>query len=175
MPLRGICRPPDNADVEPHHEGTAMQTIVDEIQSASKRLGLASGELVLLAQADSDRVYRAALHQFVGAEDRRWWWEAFRERGVSVPFPAGDGWRKLPSIVPNPSDSAWFIAEDDHMPQFPVFETSAEVAARVIGECYGFEYYMVAKDFSWLVCETHHNVVCAVGAAVEAKLLEHGV
>lgn len=134
-----------------------MQTIVDEIQSASKRLGLASGELVLLAPADSDRAYRAALHQFVGTEDRRWWWEAFREPGVSVPFPAGDRWRKLPSIVPNPSEPAWFIAEDDQLPQYPVFETSAEVAARVIGECYGFEYYMVAKDFSWLVCETHHN------------------
>jgi hypothetical protein len=152
-----------------------MQTIVDEIQNAGKRLGLASGELVLLAPADSDRAYRAALHQFVGAEDRRWWWEAFREPGVSVPFPAGDGWRKLPSIVPNPSESAWFIAEDDQLPQYPVFETSAEVAVRVIGECYGFEYYMVAKDFSWLVCETHHNVVYAVGAAVEGKLLEHAV
>lgn len=45
-----------------------MQTIVDEIQGASKRLGLAPSELVLLAPADSDHAYRAALHRFVGTE-----------------------------------------------------------------------------------------------------------
>ena len=152
-----------------------MQTIVDEIRSASERLGLAPGELVRLEPEDGGRAYQAALHRFVGAEDRQWWWEAFREPGVSLTFPAGDGWRKLSSIVPSPSEPVWFIAQDDQLPQHPVFEATAEVAARIIGECYGFEYYLVAKDLSWLVCETHHNVVCAVGAAVEGKLLEHAV
>lgn len=152
-----------------------MQTIVEEIISAAGRLGLDPSALALLSQADGDRIYRAALQQFVGPEHRRWWWEAFLEPGVSVPFSAGDGWRKLPSIVPNPTEPVWFIAEDDQLPQYPVFEMSAEVATRIIGECYGFEYYLVAKDFSWLICETHHNVVCAVGTAVEGRLLEHAV
>jgi len=152
-----------------------MQSIIQEIASAAERLDLDPAEIVLLPPEDSERIYWAALRRFVGSEDRRWWWEAFREPGVELPFVAGDGWRKLPNIVPSPSEPIWFIAEDDHLPQYPVFETSAEVAAKIIGECYGFEYYLVAKDLSWLVCETHHNVVCAVGAAVEGRLLEHAV
>ena len=152
-----------------------MQSIVQEIVSAAERLDLDPSAFVLLPQEDSERIYGAALQRFVGSEDRRWWWEAFREPGVSLPFVAGDGWRKLPSIVPSPSEPVWFIAEDDQLPQYPVFEMSAEVASQIIGECYGFEYYLVVKDFSWLVCETHHNVVCAIGAAVEGRLLEHAV
>jgi len=128
-----------------------------------------------LPQDESNRIYLAALHRFVGTDDRRWWWESFREPGASLAFASGDGWRKLPLIVPNPSERIWFIAEDDQLPQYPVFETSAEMASRIIGECYGFEYYLIAKDLSWLVCETHHNVLCAVGQAVEERLLENAV
>jgi hypothetical protein len=152
-----------------------MQSIVQEIASAVERLDLDPSEVVLLPQEDSGRIYASALQRFVGSADRRWWWEAFREPGVSLPFVDGDGWRKLPSIVPNASEPIWLIAEDDQLPQYPVFEMSADVAAKIIGECYGFEYYLVAKDLSWLVCETHHNVVCAIGAAVEGRLLEHAV
>jgi len=152
-----------------------MPSIIQKIVSAAERLDLDPEAVVLLPAEESERVYGTALKRFVGTEGRRWCWEAFREPGVSVPFVAGDGWRKLPSIVPSPSEPIWFIAEDDELPQYPVFEMSAEVAAKIIGECYCFEYYLVAKDLSWLVCETHHNVVCAVGAAVEAKLLEHAV
>jgi hypothetical protein len=144
-----------------------MQSVTQEIVSAAKRLHLDPLEVVLLPAEDSERIYGAALQRFVGTKDRRWWWEAFREPGVSLAFVAG--------IVPNPSEPIWFIAEDDELPQYPVFEMSAEVAAKIIGECHGFEYYLVAKDLSWLVCETHLNVVCAVGAAVEGRLLEHGI
>lgn len=152
-----------------------MQTIVEEIQSAVERLGLAPSAMVQMDRAESNRVYTAALNRFVGGRDRRWWWEAFRHAGVSLPCPTGDGWRRLPAIVPNPQERIWFIAEDDQLPQYPVFETSAEVASTVIGECYGFEYYLVESDFAWLVCETHHDVMFAVGQEVESRLLESAV
>ncbi len=152
-----------------------MQTIVEEIQRATERLGIAPGAMTQLPPDESNRIYLAALHRFVGTDDRRWWWESFREPGASLAFASGDGWRKLPLVAPNPSERIWFIAEDDQLPQSPVFETSAEMASRIIGECYGFEYYLIAKDLSWLVCETHHNVLCAVGQAVEERLLENAV
>lgn len=152
-----------------------MHTIIDEIQQAAERLGLGPDVLVQLSEKEGDHIYQTALHHFVGPHDRRWWWEAFRTPGVSLPFTSGDGWRNLPSIVPCPSDRVWFIAEDDQLPRYPVFDTSADVASQVIGECYGFEYYLVAKDFSWLVCETHHDVVYAIGEAAQKRLLMHAV
>ena len=147
-----------------------METIVDEIAQAVDRLGFNSAAIRLLPPRESEEVFRAALRHFVTSGDRRWWWEDFRSPGKSLAFNEGDGWKQLPRIAPDPNESIWFIAEDDSLPHYPVFETTPEVASLVIGQCYGFEYYLVAKDLGWLICETHHNVICAVGEAVESRL-----
>jgi hypothetical protein len=148
-----------------------MQTIIDEISRASARLGLDPSAMCLLPSSQSEAVFRAALDHFVASGDRQWWWEDFRVPGTSIAFEDGEGWKRIPKLAPSQSESVWLIAEDASLPHYPVFETTPEVASRIIGECDGFEYYLVAKDFSWLLCETHHNVIFAVGSVVEAKLL----
>ena len=152
-----------------------METIIDEIDRAVVTLNLSPEAMRHLQADESEKVFQSALNRFAASGDRRWWWEAFREQGASVEFKDGDGWKHLPQIAPNPSERVWFIAEDDQLSHYPVFETTPQVASAVIGECYGFEYYLIAKDLSWLVCETHHNVVCAVGQTVETRLLTHAV
>jgi hypothetical protein len=47
---------------------------------------------------------------------------------------------------------------------------SPENAVKIIGECFGFEYYLVAKDKSWLLCENHHNRVIGVGTPVVSAI-----
>jgi hypothetical protein len=148
-----------------------METIVAEIERAVATLQLRLEAMRLLDAGQGEVVYFAALRHFVSSEDRRWWWEALRNPGASVAFEAGDGWRRIPSISPNPHEAVWFIAEEDQLPHYPVFETTPQVASEVIGQCYAFEYYLVAKDLSWLLCENHHNVMCAVGPAIEERLL----
>jgi hypothetical protein len=149
-----------------------METIVAEIERAVATLQLPSGAMEQLPPGQSEDVYFAALRHFVSSGDRRWWWEAFRNPGTSVAFEEGNGWRHIPTIVPNPHEAVWFIAEEDQLPHYPVFETTPHVASKVIGECYAFEYYVVAKDLSWLLCENHHNVMCAVGPSIEQRLLQ---
>lgn len=147
-----------------------MKTIVDEINQAVAKLGLSSSAMRQLPAQHSTDVYGAAMDHFVASGDRRWWWEDFRQAGMSVCFDDGQGWRLVPEVAPASDELIWFIAEDDSLPHYPVFETTPKVASLIIGECYGFEYYLVAKDLSWLLCENHHNVLCAVGAPVEARL-----
>jgi hypothetical protein len=147
-----------------------MDTVIDEINAAVKVLGLTPNDLKQLPPVDGENVYFASLHHFVSSGDRRWWWEDFRQPGISVMFEAGDGWKIIPEIAPNPDEPVWFIAEEDRLPTYPVFETTPRIASKIIGECYGFEYYLVAKGYDWLLCETHHNRVFAVGAAVEQRL-----
>jgi Family of unknown function (DUF6756) len=147
-----------------------MRTIVDEINAAVKTLGLPDGAMRQLPPDESEKVHLAALNHFVRSGDPWWWWEDFREQGTSVMFDAGDGWRHIADIAPNPDALVWFIAEETELPHYPVFETTPRIASEIIGECYAFEYYMVAQNFEWLVCETHHNCVCAVGAQVEQRL-----
>ncbi len=68
---------------------------------------------------------------------------------------------------PTLEEKIWFVAEDDTLPYYPVYETTPAVAQRLIGQCYGFEYYLAAKDLSWLLCENHHDVVLALGSLRE--------
>lgn len=150
-----------------------METVVDEIRRAAATLALSVNELRELPEAESEAVFRAALGRFVASGDRYRWWEDFRSPGKSVHFPAGDGWRHLIEVAPNADEKVWFIVQEDSLSHYPVFETTTRHAVAVVGESYGFEFYLVAKNLSWLLCETHHDVVCAIGEAVEKRLLNH--
>ena len=149
-----------------------MQTVVDEISNAAKLLGLNPHELIQLPAHESERIFLAAQNHFVASANRRWWWEDFRKPGVAAQFMDSDGWRRVPEIVPNPEESVWFIAEEDQLAHYPVYETTPKIACQIIGECYGFEFYLVARNFDWLVCETHHGVVHAIGLPVEQRLAQ---
>lgn len=147
-----------------------METIVDEINQAVARLGLSSTAMRQLLAPQSTDVFGAALDHFVSSGDRPYWWEDFRQEGMSVCFEDGQGWKRVPEIAPASDELVWLIAEDGSLPHYPVFETTPKIASLVIGECHAFEYYLIAKDLSWLLCENHHNVLCAVGTLVEARL-----
>ncbi|HSI38838.1 MAG TPA: DUF6756 family protein [Methylotenera sp.] len=147
-----------------------MQTIIDEISAALKTLGLDTEAVRPLPALESEKIYLSALNHFVASGDRRWWWEDFRNSSISVKFENGDAWKHLPELTPNPDELVWFIAEEDQLPYYPVFETTPKFASQIIGECHGFEYYLIAKNLDWLVCETHHDCVFAVGEEVEQRL-----
>jgi hypothetical protein len=53
-----------------------------------------------------------------------------------------------------------------------VCEASIEDIRDVIGECFGFEYYVVPKGLEWLLCENHHDILIAVGDAVRGRLID---
>jgi hypothetical protein len=58
----------------------------------------------------------------------------------------------------------------DKRRNFPVYATTLAVAQQVIGECYAFEYYLVAKDLGWLLCANHHDLMMGLGG-VHDRLL----
>ncbi|MES2889634.1 MAG: DUF6756 family protein [Pseudomonadota bacterium] len=151
-----------------------METVIDQIRRAAETLSFSPSELRELPVTESALVFGAALDRFVASGDRQWWWEDFRVPGASMHFPDSDGWRHLVHIAPHADECVWFIAQDPYLAHYPVYETSVRHAMAVVGECYGFEFYLVAKDLSWLLCETHHDVVYAVGEAVEQRLRSHG-
>jgi hypothetical protein len=145
-----------------------MCELTDEIDRAVESLQL-KGTVVRLSRADAEAINRTVLARFAGGNDRRWWWEAFPE-SESVSFDDGQGYRRIPVLVPNAGEHCWFIVESREPGPYPVYEVSPEEAVGIIGECFGFEYYLVPKDLSWLVCENHHGIVIGCGALVEAAI-----
>jgi hypothetical protein len=127
-----------------------MVSTRDEINAAINALTLPLQVCRALPDPEARQVFQAALNKFVGGDDRRWWWEAFTKESVSRQIPDG-GWRLLCKLVPDESAHVWFIAEDRDLPFYPVYEATPRAIEKIIGECFGFEYYLVAKDFSWLL------------------------
>jgi hypothetical protein len=59
-------------------------------------------------------------------------------------------------VLPAKTGSCWFIPETDSRP-LPVYEIKVNQLESLINDCYGFEYNLVAKDFSWLFMENDHD------------------
>jgi hypothetical protein len=145
-----------------------MSQVLEEVERAISELNLS--EEVRRVDDKSGALYESLVAHFVDGGDRRWWWEAFSHPSKSIDFDGGKGFEKLGLLVPNPKEVVWFVVEDDQLPHYPIFEASPENAVKIIGECFGFEYYLVAKDKSWLLCENHHNRVIGVGTPVVSAI-----
>lgn len=150
-----------------------MDTNADEILRAIDALTFAPDRFRRLATKAARHVYQSALRHFVPEGQPRWWWECF-PASTAVHFAAGDGWRHLTEIVPDADERVWFIVEDSGPPGYSVWEADVRDVQAVIGECYGFEYYLIQRQFRWLVCENHSDVLIAVGKEVEDRLRVHG-
>ena len=139
-----------------------------EIDRAVASLRVPDSQFRALKDAEAETVFHQALAKFVEGGDRRWWWEAFVGKAVS--HQVSDGWKLISRIVPRLNEHVWFIAEEDTLPHYPVFDATPEAVEKVVGECFFFEYYLVAKDLTWLICENHHDYLIAVGEPVATRL-----
>jgi hypothetical protein len=146
------------------------ETVKDEIQEAIQRLRLNDSDIMFLPDEEALTVFSSVERHFVASDKRQWWWEDFRFPSTSIQFTNQRGFEQIERIVPNKIEKVWFIVEEDQLPFYLVYEATPEVIQVIIGECYSFEYYLVAKDLSWLVCETHHDVLIGIGAEVEARM-----
>jgi hypothetical protein len=63
------------------------------------------------------------------------------------------------------------MVEDDQLEFNPIYDVKPAIIKDIIGNCFGFEYYIIAKDKSWLLCENHHSRLFGVGD----KLRQHNL
>jgi hypothetical protein len=151
---------------------TMITSVKDEIRTAIEKLRLPPSVFRELQDTEAEIIFHNALRHFVPKGKPRWWWEHFAS-DTGVQFLNGDGWRYIPDMVPDPNEQMWFIAEDSQLPFFPVYETTPALVPSVIAECHGFEFYMIQKDFEWLLCRNHHDFIVGVGHFVEEKLKKY--
>lgn len=152
-----------------------MESIIDEIKSAIKVLGLEEQNIRPLTDKEAQLVYFDLFRTFVKGADRRWWWEAFKEKTESITFNDNLGFKRIVDIVPNKNESIWFVAEETQRPFYPVYETTPGIVQNIIAECYGFEYYIIPKDKSWLLCENHHNRLIGIGEPIKTNMCKINV
>lgn len=148
----------------------------DEIEIARKELGIAVTECSLVAPhlhteitewigAEFTTIHRGPLNYY-------WWWERFREpqRGVMVPDPVQTAAELL-----DPDDCYWFLAEaesDKRESTMWLYEMIGRVIPRILRETHPFEYYIVDRKMTWLLCENHHGVLIGVGETIVNRMPE---
>lgn len=104
-----------------------------------------------LSDDDARAVTTTAMLRYVDGNPRAW------GEGLKVPSSRESSLaRSLSSILPDTDGEVFFLPETGQS-DLPVFRMRATEAERVICECYFFEYYLLALDFSWLVAESDHN------------------
>jgi hypothetical protein len=150
-------------------EGVAL--ITEEINNAIKTLSLSEAEFHQLPNEKAEPLYYELLNTFVEGGNRRWWWESFSKPSKSVQFTNDKGFERISEIVPDKKEKVWFVAEEDQLPFYPIYEATPEIIQKIIGECYGFEYYIIPKSKEWLLCENHHNYLIGIGKAVIYRII----
>jgi hypothetical protein len=148
-----------------------VNTVESEIEDAKQKLNLPVAQFARLSEDEADRITQLAESRFVGNTGLSWWWENFQQPYLKVLFPKQNGSEYLSRIVPDSDEMLWFIVGVAESEAISVYEGRIAELQSLIGECPFFEYYIVPKDFRWLLCENHHNYIFAVGREVEHRLL----
>ena len=140
---------------------TDMSEVIKEIESAIDLLNLSSSDIVLLDNSTNRSLYYDLLSTFVQNGDRRWWWEDFKTsfnlKDFEFPFD------HLNKIIPDLDKNVWLMVEDDQLDFYPIYDVTPTIIKDIISNCFGFEYYIIDKDKSWLLCENHHKRLIGVG------------
>ncbi|HEV7747814.1 MAG TPA: DUF6756 family protein [Pyrinomonadaceae bacterium] len=88
----------------------------------------------------------------------RAWWMSLKYPFDSFDYSEGFGFQDLARHVPPGNEKCWFIPETEE--QYPpVFDAEVESIPLVLAQCISFEYYLVGKQFDWLITESDHNQI----------------
>ena len=145
-------------------------SVTDELKAALATLELSDEQFEIIPDREGHANFNELLQAFTDGVDCRWWWERFSHDSFSVTFEDRQAFTRICSVVPDPDQRVYFVVEDDSAAFFPVCLTTPRIAQKVIGECFGFEYYLIPKDRSWLLCENHHDAMIGVGERIIAPL-----
>ena len=127
-----------------------------EIERAASALHV---QLALINETDRDGVREKALHDFVTQPFHfRWLWEHLIDcENINDP----EGWKYIDEFVNKKRVVLFFNEFEDKS----MFELDGSRLTELIGECYGFEFYVTDAAADFLICYNHHDCLFATGTA----------
>lgn len=138
-----------------------MGEVTTEIETAITTLELDKSIISKIEPQYNSQLYYELLAFFVKGNDRRWWWEAFKSSFSfkRLDYPPNN----FSEIIPDLTRKVWLMIEDDQEPYYPIYDVDPTYICNILNECFGFEYYIIDKDYKWLLCENHHGSLIGVG------------
>jgi hypothetical protein len=128
-----------------------MHPIETAIAHAVLELGISSNEFGRCDPAISEAVINATKRNFVRGRPAVWW---FALKNVSMRRSFADGgFRHIYRYIPVSEIDCWFIP-DIHEAYPLAYHAKISQLERVIGNCFGFPYYIVGRNYDWLLAES---------------------
>jgi hypothetical protein len=90
-----------------------------------------------------------------------WLWEHLRNELTSS--HPDDSLLALESRL-HPDERYWFLASDEHG-KYWVADATGSGILTTLRAMYCFEYYVINRHMTWLLCENHHGVLIEASAA----------
>jgi len=86
----------------------------------------------------------------------RAWWANFKVKPTILRYEDDSGYLHLAELAPSSARNVWFVVDEGNEEKF-IFDAPIEAISEIIKECRFFEYYVVSKDFSWVLAENDHG------------------
>jgi len=78
----------------------------------------------------------------------------------------------LSQLVPKKDEVVWFMVDLPLLSLWPVFEGNIDIIEKVSNQCRLLEYYVISKDFSWVIAKSRHDEIFVNGDEVERNLMK---
>ncbi len=134
------------------------------VENAIAELGLA---LAAVPDDEAARRYAALEAAFSTVPRATWIWEHLKGPHHSLRTPRG--FELLPALVSDPALELLFFPGSDQA-MCCAFRGRIDAIVAAIGACPAFEYCIAPLSATWLIGESHHDVVYAVGEPVASRL-----
>ncbi len=117
-----------------------------------------------LYEAILDSIAERFLNRGRHDRDKTWWWDCLANKTESS--APTDVFAELRKRL-HPEEAYWFVASEEDG-KYWLAEATGAAIPEVLGEMHGFEYYIIDRKMSWLLCENHHDTL------IEARARFHG-
>lgn len=148
-----------------------MGEVSQEISIAIKTLKYSEEQIRLLDFDTGKELYYKFLDWFVKSGDRRWWWEDFKQESFDF-LDYEKPFEHLIKLIPNLDSNVCLMVEDEQEDLYPIYDCKPSIIGKLIGECFGFEYYVININMDWLICENHHNRLIGLGQRLKEKNID---
>lgn len=133
-------------------------SLAHEVEMSAERIGRVHR---LSSDETNSRVSRLA-ETYVKDARALWWWGDLKLPSKRIAYRDHGGLPMWPNMV-GPETEAILVVTDDSEPPWIAYSGCARDLAEMLQECRFFEYFVAARDESWMIFDTHENELVVVG------------
>jgi hypothetical protein len=138
--------------------GVVVWNIQEQILSAASSLNI---NIEKVEAIEVERMISKVIDKFAGGSKSMPLWEHLKD---DLSVNSKDAWLWLGELIGD-VETIMFFNPTDEKEAF-CFNKGDDVVS-VLGETYGFEFYLTNRDLEYLICFNHHDVLIVCGNAIK--------